>query len=414
MENKSSNNNLNLTPHNDVALLSRNPSNARIIAAANTMLAQARTINVTLYIFAWIPLIASFIIPYFADAKYSYICSFISLFISILTQVLSTSMNSHKERAVLVTQLYEANITSTTLARIEYDRESTNEANEYALRKGNRFNMEKLKSYYQVPLSLPNKYCYLYTQRIKVSEDRYMLGKNRIFLAAMMFIIGIGISAVIVLLNTVFKPKDFSNFETILPLIISLYPVLVPVITSFTEAAASNKRAIKIAADIDNYFADHDKSMARLERFNYYIQALMYEYRVKLKPIPLIIKKLAARKLKVVRLGCTERFMQSTMELEGNKNVGKMLNGSYNKVYFTTVQNTNDNSKKANEGELIDLVLQKKTAASIKKEFNINNSKKKNVPKNSDKAKKELDQKKKDSSKKKTTNNNKDTKKTKK
>ncbi len=385
MEKKS----INIVPKNDVALLSRNPSNARIIAAANTMFLQTRVLSITLYIVAWIPLIASFTFQFISNlGQYTYVCSLISLFISVLTQVLSTSMNSHKERAVLVTQLYEANITSTTLARIEYDRESTNEANEYALRKGNRFNMSKFKSYYQVPLSLSNKYCYLYTQRIKVTEDRYLIGKNRIFMGTMMFLVGIGLSVLIVLLNTIFKSEDYDSVANILPLLVSLYPVLVPLITSFTESSASNKRAIKIAADIDNFFADHDKTSARLERFNYYIQALMYEYRVKLKPIPIIVKKLSSKKLRTVRIGCSERFVQATLDLEGNQNFGKMLNGSFNKVFFKTIESSDETgSKKASEAEVIDLILQKNSAAALKKELHIDNTKHKTSSKQVDNKK---------------------------
>ncbi|HBD06431.1 MAG TPA: hypothetical protein DCY93_03360 [Firmicutes bacterium] len=353
-------------PQNEVASLSRNPANARIIAAASTMLMQTRAINIALYLSAWVPLIASF----FVDAKFSYVCSCISLLINILTQVLSTAMNAHKERAILVTQLYYANITSMTYSRIEYDRESTNEANEYASRKGNKFNMAKYRNYCSVPLSLPNKYCYLYLQRIRVAEDKYLLGKNRIFLAIMMFLVGIGITAMIIVMNTVVHAD---NFIAIFAQVISLYPVVIPIITSFTEAAASSKRCVKIAADIDNYFAEHNKANDRFERFNYYIQSLMFEYLVKLRPIPLFLKKLSSRRLKTLRLGCSERFIQATIDYEGNKKLGKMINGSFNKVYFTPLdqdgQEYNPNSDY--DPEYLDLVMQKNK--SIKTEIKDNN-----------------------------------------
>lgn len=308
---------------NQVAIREKLNQNASLAQASQLMLKEVRLINDTLYLITIIPLVLVFIV----DSQYSYICSAVSLFLNILTAVLQTTMNNHKEKAILVLQLYEANITNTIYARIEYDRESTNEAYEYRHKAKAERNV-KYHKMYVVPDNVEEKYTYLFTQRSVVAENRYLLQKYRILLATAMFLLAGGAIALITILN-ILHYQQTSDISQIIPQVVCFYPVVVPLITTFTEAAASIKRAVKISADIDNFFADHDKSNIRLERFNYYIQSLMFEFRLKMRPIPILYKRCFTRKLRSMQLRVCERFIQAIYDLEGLNTFGKMKNSAF-------------------------------------------------------------------------------------
>lgn len=316
---------------NQVAIREKLNQNASLAQASQLMLKEVRLINDTLYLITIIPLVLVFIV----DSQYSYICSAVSLFLNILTAVLQTTMNNHKEKAILVLQLYEANITNTIYARIEYDRESTNEAYEYR-HKAKAERNARFHKMYIVPDNVEEKYAYLFTQRSVVAENRYLLQKYRILLATAMFLLAGGAIALITILN-ILHYQQTSDISQIIPQVVCFYPVVVPLITTFTEAAASIKRAVKISADIDNFFADHDKSNIRLERFNYYVQSLMFEFRLKLRPIPILYKRCFTRKLRSMQLRVCERFIQAIYDLEGLNTFGKMKNSAFIDAEIKTI-----------------------------------------------------------------------------
>lgn len=314
---------------NQVRIRSHLTQNARIAQAADRMMMEVRAINAALYLVAWLPALLVFVVP----EKFQFVCSAVSLFLNVVTQVTDTAMYNHKERAIMVLQLYEANITNTIYARIEYDRESTNETYEYSLRKSKIKDTPKFFNYYVVPDSVEEKYAYLYTQRRVVAENRYLLGKWRIYLAIMMFTIAAIATGLIIFVSFTFE----YSLTSIIPQVVCFWPVLIPIVTKFNEAGASSKRCVKISADIDNFFADHDRSAVRLERFNYYIQSLMFEFRLKLGPIPYSFRYLFSHKLRIMQIGICERFLQAVYDLEGNTSLGKMKNAAFIEAEIKTV-----------------------------------------------------------------------------
>ena len=286
---------------------------AKFYYASQKMFFDLKASRVLLYAIALVPVVLSFIPA--VSSQYVFICSIISFGLSLLNESLTSFLNEYKKKAVLEYQLYETGIAGTEFSKIEYDRETTNELNELAIRKGLP-NMRNKESYYDVnvPEDISDEYAYLYLCRRSAATIKYLL--SRIFYIYLMFLVLVGVGFVVAV---------FFKNETIeyLTLLITFYPVVSPIIKACGKCKECMRDCTKMCADIDNYFADGDISLERLARMHYYVQYIEFEMLTNRPTIYTVFKKTFKKGVEDLEEGVTIRFQRAIVELKGKSMMQK-------------------------------------------------------------------------------------------
>ncbi len=279
---------------------------AKFYYAASKMFHETKIIKVVLYVLAIIPVVLA-LIPSLGP-EYAFICSIISFALSLINETLSSFLNEHKDKAVLEYQYYETSITGSEFSKVEYDRETTNELNELAIRKG-LSHMEELEIFYDpdVPEDITDDYSYLYLCRRSAATTRYLL--SRIFYIYFFILMGI----VALFAGLIFLKQSTIEYLT---LIICFYPLVSPFIKDCGKCKECMRDCTKLCADVDNFFADGDASLERLARMYYYVQTLEYEMMISRPAIFNIFNIIYARRIRILQDGVTTRFKAAIVELK--------------------------------------------------------------------------------------------------
>ncbi len=299
-------------------------SAAKFFYASRSMYREVKVIKLTLYILSIVPIVLSVIPAVNNIENLTFAVTMIAFLLNIIAELGSSIIGSHKEKAILLQQLYEAEITATNFSKIEYDRELTNELNELAIRKALP-RMQKIKKFHDVSIDpdISDEYAYLYLCRTNSAQTKYLM--SRMFYVYIALLIGI----VTLFIGFAFIKKDTKDF---LQLVIQFYPLLLPIIRNINGCSKSMKYCSKIDADIDNFFADGDDSVERLARFQYYVQNIEFEM-YSLSParyafFPFIFK----HGMKVLSVGVTHRFVEAIKELKKKALIGRGVTVKTNKM----------------------------------------------------------------------------------
>lgn len=298
---------------NKVALRCTKDSSAKFLFASNRMYTELKIIKICLYILNIIPVVICFLPQ--ATEEIQLICSFISFALTLINEVTTSFLSNYKEKAILAHQLYEAEITGSTFSKIEYDRESTNDLNEQAIRKG----IPKMKKVTEYPISyvpqdITDDYSYLYLCRTSAAKFRYVL--SRLFYVH---------AFLLIVISLVFVSTTFLDYTTgkSLYLLVCLWPLIIPFIRNCAACKKCMRQCVKICADIDNFFADGDVSIERLARFYYYVQNIEFEMLLVRPVIPNFVNVLCSRGVKILTDGVTDRFKDAILELKGKSLMNK-------------------------------------------------------------------------------------------
>lgn len=301
---------------------------AKFYYTAQRMFFNLKASRVILYGIAILPVILS-LIPS-VSAKYAFACSIISFCLSILNETLTSFLNEYKKKAIMEYQLYETGITGSEFSKIEYDRETTNELNELAIRKGLQPMRQQQELHdMAVPEDISDDYSYIYLCRREAATTKYLL--SRIFYIYFSFLMFIAAMFVVAI---------FFKTETIeyLTLIITFYPLVSPIIKACGKCKECMKDCTKICADIDNFFADGDTSLERLARMYYYVQNLEFEMLTNRPAIFNGFKKLFKKGTDDLEEGVTVRFKSAIVELKGKAMMHKgMISQPKGKALITKV-----------------------------------------------------------------------------
>lgn len=288
-------------------------SSAKFLFASKKMYSDLKWLKIFMYLLNIVPVVICFLPQ--SDDLISLICSFVSFGLTLFNEFFSAFLSNYKEKAILGHQIYEAEITGSTFSKIEYDRETTNDLNELAIRKGLP-KMKKASSYpiSNVPQDISDDYSYLYLCRVSAAKYRYLL--ERIFYIYFILLIAIACFFSTTQLIEQFRGKT-------LYFIICFWPLIIPFIRDCAACKKCMRQCVKICADIDNFFADGDSSVERLARFYYYAQNLEFEM---LTTRPVIYKTfeiIFSRKLKTLTDGVTDRFRDAIYELRSKSLINK-------------------------------------------------------------------------------------------
>ena len=298
---------------NKVAERCSRESNQKFHFASKRLYFEAKAVKVCLYLAAVVPIILTFL-PIFSgedSGKARVILSLISFTITLATEIASSFMATHKEFAILEHQMFEAEITGSTFSKIEYDRETTNEINELAIRKG----LPKLKKAKKfptrnVPQEITDDHSYIYLCRIKAATERFLLSRIfYIYFFVLMFV------SIAFLFGSVLA-SEVQDSSAYLAFIVGFYPLVMPIIKDCLACKKASKKCVKICADIDNFFADGDTSVGRLARFHYYIQNLEFEMLVDRPAVFNVFPFMFRRGINILQEGVTYRFLEALKELK--------------------------------------------------------------------------------------------------
>ena len=298
---------------NKVAERCQKDANAKFHFASKRLYFEAKAVKVSLYLAAVVPIILTFL-PIFSgedSGKARVILSLISFTITLATEIASSFMATHKEFAILEHQMFEAEITGSTFSKIEYDRETTNEINELAIRKG----LPKLKKAKKfptrnVPQEITDDHSYIYLCRIKAATERFLLSRIfYIYFFVLMFV------SIAFLFGSVLA-SEVQDSSAYLAFIVGFYPLVMPIIKDCLACKKASKKCVKICADIDNFFADGDTSVGRLARFHYYIQNLEFEMLVDRPAVFNVFPFMFRRGINILQEGVTYRFLEALKELK--------------------------------------------------------------------------------------------------
>lgn len=286
---------------------------AKFYYTSQKMFFDLKLLRGILYVVAIIPVILA-LIPSVSPI-YAFACSIISFGLSILNEALSSFLNEYKKKAIMEYQLFETGITGSEFSKIEYDRETTNELNELAIRKGMP-QMRGSEIYYEenVPDDISDDYSYIYLCRKAAATNKYLL--SRIFYIYFFSLIAIAVFFIVAI---------FFKTETIeyLTLIITFYPLVSPIIKACGKCKECMKDCTKLCADTDNYFADGDVSIERLARMHYYIQNLEFEMMTNRPAIYNAFKKMFKKGTDDLQEGVTARFRSAIVELKSKSMMHK-------------------------------------------------------------------------------------------
>lgn len=284
-------------------------SNAKFYYASKNMFFETKVIKVVTFLISIIPIILT-LIP-MTSKTLVFATTMVSFTFSVILELLSSLRTTHKERSVLLRQIYNAGITGCTFSKTEYDREKTNFLNELAIRKAEA-TISSLKEFHvvNVPKEIEDKYTYLYICRTNAASNNYLMSRMyAVYIFSLVLIIGLFIS---------FAFVKYNSFE-FLQLIIQFYPLVLPVIRNINSCYKTMKYYTKISADIDNYFAEGSKSPEKRARFVSYIQGLEFEAMREAPEKYTIFSKMFSGGLKKLNRGVTNRFIDSIERLEGRK-----------------------------------------------------------------------------------------------
>ena len=285
---------------------------AKFYYTAQMMFGELKVTRGILYVVAIIPVILAFI-P--ATATAAFILSIISFLLSLLNEAMSSFTSEYKKKAIMEYQLYETGITGSDFAKIEYDRETTNELNELAIRKGlpQMRGREKLYEPY-VPEDISDDYSYIYLCRKSAATTKYLL--SRVFYIYFVFLILLAVGFVF----AIFAMSEPIEYMTLL---ITSYPLVSPIIKACGKCKECMKECTKMCADIDNFFADGDISYERLARMYYYVQTLEFEMITVRPAIYSLYSRMFKKGTKDLEEGVTSRFRSAIVELKGKSMVQK-------------------------------------------------------------------------------------------
>ena len=290
---------------NRVEERSQKETSLKFFRASKRMFFETKAIKLGVYVLSFIPILLSFISAVNEDVVF--IATMASFGLTIFFEFASSFLTSHKEKAIMLNQLYETEITGVNFSKIEYDREMTNELNELAIRKSESKQLDKDKHKVVVSQEIEDKYAYLYLVRLEAAKTNYLM--SRIF--------GIYIAALIIVIVT-FIGLSFikSDSKEFLQLIIQFYPLTIPVIRNISACSKTRRKCAKISADIDNFFADGDDSIERLARFFYYIQNIEFETKMGAPANYALFPLMFARGLRILEKGVTGRYIDAIAELK--------------------------------------------------------------------------------------------------
>lgn len=279
---------------------------AKFLFASQRMFAELKYIKLFLYVLNIVPVVVCFL-PSSTELT-KIICSCVSFALTIINEVASALLSNYKEKAILSHQLYEAEITGSSFSKIEYDRESTNDLNELAIRKGLP-KMRKQQSYpvSYVPDEITDDYSYLYLCRTSAAKIRYLV--SRLFCGYVILLIAIAITLV---------GANFVKATTgqTLYIFICFWPLIIPLIRNCLSSRKCSRQCVKICADIDNFFADGDDSVERLARFYYYVQNIEFEMLLTKPTIFHLVEAMCKRGVSILTDGVTQRFKEAIVELK--------------------------------------------------------------------------------------------------
>ena len=299
---------------------------AKFYYTAQKMFFDLKTARGILFIVAIIPVVLTFIPA--VSANIAFILAVISFGLSLLNESLTSFLNEYKKKAIMEFQLYETGITGSDFSKIEYDRETTNELNELAIRKGMPRMRGKEKLYEPfVPDDISDDYSYIYLCRKSAATTKYLL--SRIFYIYFTFIILIAVGFVFAI---------FIKSETIeyLTLLITFYPIVSPIIKACGKCKECMRNCTKICADIDNFFADGDMSLERLARMYYYVQNIEFEMMTNRPTIYSLYAKIFKGGTDDLEDGVTSRFQSAILELKSKSMMHKgMLSAPKGKELIT-------------------------------------------------------------------------------
>lgn len=285
-------------------------SNAKFYYASEKMFLESKILKITSFVITIIPIVLS-LITKGAHNTAVFVTTMISFAFAVTLELLSSFTTTHKERSVLLRQLYSAGITGCTFSKIEYDREQTNYLNELAIRKAEA-KISTLKEFYvvKVPKEINDKYSYLYLCRTNAASNNYLMSRMyAVYICSLVLIVALFICFAFVKNNT---------FE-FLQLIIQFYPLILPVIRNINACHKAMNYYTKISADIDNYFASQNKSSETRARFISYIQGLEFEAMRANPEKYKIFSKAFSGGLKKLNRGVTNRFIDAIEILDGKK-----------------------------------------------------------------------------------------------
>ena len=296
---------------NRIAERCQKDSSAKFYYSSKKLFRETKLIKLTLYLLSTVPIIFSLIPKVNEIPNLTFIVTMSVFLLNIIAELGSSLLSSHKEKGILLHQLYEAEITGTSFSKIEYDRELTNELNELAIRKAlSKMHRLKNKSYHavDVPDKIADEYVYLYLCRTNSSAILYLMSRMfYIYVAFLIFLVTAFIS---------FSFVRYDDTKEFLQLIIQFYPLILPIIRNINSCRKSMKYCAKIDADIDNFFADGDDSIERLARFQYYVQNIEFEM-LMLNPAKYaIFNVMFKRGTHVLTEGVTQRFIKAIEELK--------------------------------------------------------------------------------------------------
>ncbi len=291
--------------------------NAKFYYASNRLFFELKIIKIILYFLAVIPVLITALPQIKSNPVSNVICTILSFSITLINEAMGSFTNSHKDSAICSLQLFEMGITASTYSKVEYDRELTNELNELAIRRGIPAMQKQEKLYtVDVPQDISDDYSYIYICRINAATNKYLLSR-------MVYIyIFILIAIVVAFVGAIFLKTETEQY---LILLIGFYPLISPIIKDLSSCKECIKDCSKLAADIDNYFADGDDSVERLARIYYYIQQLEFEMYSSRPVIFKVFKKIFSRGVEVLQAGVTTRFESSIVELKQKSLINKGL-----------------------------------------------------------------------------------------
>lgn len=298
---------------NKVSIRCMKDSSAKFLFASKKMYSDLKWLKIFMYLLNVVPVVICFL-PQSNDLV-SLICSFVSFGLTLFNEFFSAFISNYKEKAILSHQIYESEITGSTFSKIEYDRETTNDLNELAIRKGLP-KMKKASTYpiSHVPQDISDDYSYLYLCRVSAAKYRYLL--ERIFY--IYFILLIGVACVFSFTQFIEQFRDKTLY-----FIICFWPLIIPFIRDCAACKKCMRQCVKICADIDNFFADGDSSIERLARFYYYTQNLEFEMLTTRPVIFKLFELIFSKKLKTLSDGVTDRFKDAIYELRSKSLINK-------------------------------------------------------------------------------------------
>ena len=163
---------------NKVASRCQKESCAKFFYSSQVMQRESKMVKLMAYTISIIPIVLS-LLPIPGDKQsLVFATTMVSFGLTIFLEFISTFLSNHKEKSILLGQLYESEISGNVFSKIEYDREMTNDLHELAIRKS-AAKMADLKEYHseKVPDEVEDKYSYLYLCRIKSASTNYLMSR---------------------------------------------------------------------------------------------------------------------------------------------------------------------------------------------------------------------------------------------